>query len=116
MPVNAGILLLLVFTPLAFGTVETWSVSIMEAGVFCLLAVHAGTAGLALPRGRAARAILLLFLLLVGLVLLQLLPLPDFLLRLISPASLELHRTLGPTAPAASPSSVSPRIRRSRNW
>ena len=96
---SAGIILLLVFTPLAFGTVEPWSVPILEAAAFCLLAVHAGTVGLALPRSRAARAILFLFLLLVGLVLLQLLPLPEFLLRLISPASLELHRSVGADRP-----------------
>jgi O-antigen ligase len=97
--VSAGIVLLLVLTPLAFGTVEPWSVSIMEAAAFGLFALHAGTAGFTFPQGRPARAILSLFLLLVALVLLQLLPLPDFLLRLISPASLELHRSLGAARP-----------------
>ena len=96
-----GLVLLLVFTPLAFGTVEPWSISIMELGAFGLFFLHVGSRGIALPGRRLPRAVAFLFLLLIGLVLLQLLPLPDSILGWVSPASLAIWRRFGGVTPGA---------------
>ena len=115
-----GVITLLIFTPLAFGTVQKWSVSLMEIGAFLLLTIFLlkGTiAGSAdnpagpkcdpryletggfepLKRGALKSAFILLFLFL-GSVLLQLLPLPDFILRLVSPTALQLYEKFGDRA------------------
>jgi O-antigen ligase len=97
--VSKGVVLLVIFTPLAFGTVEPWSISIMELAAFGLFLLHAGTHGVPLPEKWPARAILLLFALLIGLVLLQLLPLPDGILGLVSPAALGVWRQFGSDPP-----------------
>jgi O-antigen ligase len=39
--VKWGLVTLIVFTPLAFGTVEAWSVALMEWGIWCLVVVAA---------------------------------------------------------------------------
>ena len=103
---STGIVLLVIFTPLAFGTVEPWSISIMELAAFGLFFLHAGTNGVRLPGSRPARAILFLFLLLIVLVLLQVLPLPEGVLALVSPGALGIWRQFG-SAPPGSPHTVS---------
>jgi O-antigen ligase len=97
--VNRGLLFLLVFTSLAFGAVEPWSISIMEFVAFGTFLLHAAQRGLSLPARRPARALLALFLLLVGLVLLQLLPLSEVILKAVSPAADAVWRRFG-DAPA----------------
>ncbi len=86
-------LFLLIFCPLAFGTVESWSLTVMETctalsflflGVFIFL--H-HKAALRIP------GIVPLFLLL-GYMLLHLLPLPVSLVKILSPATFEVYRPL----------------------
>lgn len=96
---KVGLLFLLVFTPLAFGTVEPWSIAIMEIVVFGLFFTQVGTLGAQLPRSGSARAILILFLLFVGLVLFQLWPLPGATLERVSPAAYETWTRFGGAAP-----------------
>lgn len=69
--VEWGVIALLVFTPLAFGSVQSWSVSVLEIAAFGLFTVQLGRGRLALPNDRPARAVLTLFLLFVGLALFQ---------------------------------------------
>ncbi len=83
----AGILTLLIFTPLAFGSVHVWAYSIMEFGVFILSSVYIMRyilhASLELSWVRTSvNRILLVFMLLIGL---QLIPLPASWLAFISP-------------------------------
>jgi O-antigen ligase len=83
----AGILLLLVFAPLAFGSIHVWAYSIAEFGVFILLSVYImryilhTSSQLSWVRTSVNR-ILLLLLLLIGL---QLIPLPASWMAFISP-------------------------------
>jgi O-antigen ligase len=97
--VNVVLALLLIGTPLAFGTVEPWSIAIMEMTAFGLFLRHWLSRGLALPTRRPDRAVLALFLLLAGLVLVQLAPLPSAALALLSPAALGIWRTFAGDPP-----------------
>ncbi|HET6373420.1 MAG TPA: hypothetical protein VFG76_08935, partial [Candidatus Polarisedimenticolia bacterium] len=92
-----GVLIaLLVFTPLVFGAVQTWAVSMMQAGV----AVLCGAWLCRFIWCRPARGTLWRYLfprtglgapiaVFLGLVLLQLAPMPPRLTRLLSPAAAE---------------------------
>lgn len=86
-------LFLLLFGPLAFGTVETWSgavLNITAALSFLLL-----TAFLALRKQEGLRIPgILPLLLLPGYMLLQMIPLPAQLVELLSPATYDLYRPL----------------------
>ena len=84
----AGIIILLVFAPLAFGSVHVWAYSIIEVGVFLLLAlwfvdrlIVAGSENLTWVKTPVNLMLVMLFVL-IGL---QLLPLPASVVALISP-------------------------------
>ena len=94
--IEGFIILLIVFTPLAFGSVYIWSITIMECVAFMALATwlvkmtHEGQLTFCrlwihIPLG-----------ILLGLILLQLLPLPPKVLGLLSP---ETYRTYQETIP-----------------
>ena len=82
----------LVFCPLAFGTVETWSLLIMEAGVFTALLLffffikEQGSPGILKTPGMMPLAALLCYM------LFQTIPLPPSLIEKISPATFALYR------------------------
>ncbi len=82
----------LVFCPLAFGTVETWSLLIMEAGVFLALVLffffikEQGRPGILKVPGMMPLAALLCYM------LFQAIPLPPALIEKISPATFALYR------------------------
>lgn len=77
----------LVFAPFAFGTVEPWSLAVVDVAALLALAIALRRrAGAGRVRAAAAPGALPL-LLFLGLLLLQLLPLPPPLLRLLSPAA-----------------------------
>lgn len=84
-------LFLLLFSPLAFGTVENWSKGVLESGAalsFLLLAVHV------FRQEKTALHIpgIVPLLLLPAFIALQLLPLPVQLVKVISPAAFEISR------------------------
>ncbi len=96
------IIFLLIFTPLAFGAVEIWSFSIMEIGIRVVIGVFIcqyfffwPSANLVyykpspLPSG-----VIWLSLLFMGVILLQIIPLPLELLKIISPQSYHLRQKL----------------------
>lgn len=115
-----GVITLLIFTPLAFGTVQKWSVSLLEICAFLLLTVflfkctiagsqdtpaepacdpgHSEAGGVEPLKHGLLKAVFILLILFLGLVLLQLLPLPDFILLLVSPTSLQLYEKFGGSA------------------
>ncbi|MDP2157854.1 MAG: O-antigen ligase family protein [Nitrospirota bacterium] len=82
----------LLFSPLAFGTVETWSILIMEAGVFSALVLYflfikeQGGPGILKTPGLMPLAALLCYM------LFQAIPLPPAVIEKISPATFALYR------------------------
>jgi len=92
---------LLVLSPLAFGTVEQWSLTLMEAAIFLAAALYAGSK----KSGRGPSVVyevpgivpLLFFLLYI---LFQLVPLPAFAVKILSPGAYELYaKTVWPGSP-----------------
>ena len=83
---------LLLFTPLAFGTTEPWSVAIMEIGTalaLCLFLIH---------QTRHKEPVytvpgLVPLTLLLAFMLFQLLPLPPAVVNLLSPSAFDIHQT-----------------------
>jgi len=111
--IEKGTIVLLIFTPFAFGTVQKWSVSLMEIGAFLLLIIFLlkrtidGSSCESRPveeggfeplRHGALKAASILMFLFVALVLLQLLPLPDAVLHMVSPNALRLYEQFGGSA------------------
>jgi tetratricopeptide (TPR) repeat protein len=100
---------LLAFAPLAYGTVEPWSEQVVVAGAAALaLAVCLRFAldRSARPAWTRAYAPVALF---VGLVALQLVPLPEAALRALSPGAAALRaELLGPAAATGAPLSLYP--------
>jgi putative inorganic carbon (HCO3(-)) transporter len=112
--VQSILILLTVFTPFAFGSVEVWAISLMELGILSILILSA-VQGLSRENSRNAPvnkrdkiiyAILLLFLCLAAL---QLIPLPRGLLKVVSPRTSTLRSTLSPeVSPLSFPISFVP--------
>ncbi len=81
----------LIFCPLAFGTVETWSVLIMEAGIFSALFLYLflirkrGGQGMIETPGLMPLAALLCY------ILFQAIPLPPGLIQMLSPSAFALY-------------------------
>lgn len=92
-------LFILMFTPLAFGATELWSRSILALSIFACAAVFFYT------RWKARRPLLkvpglLPLIVWLGLIAFQMVPLPAFVVGIISPATHALYQdTLGLTAP-----------------
>ena len=97
--VRWGLVALIAFTPLAFGTVEAWAVAIMEWGIVTLILIEWGSHTL---RGEAGRARFILksglFLplaLFLALCVLQTVPMPQRWLEVLSPGSARLYASAG---------------------
>lgn len=83
----------LVFAPLAFGTVEHWSLASLE--IITAIAFAVLFLGVWLGKRQSQRVVgLIPLLLLYGFLLFQLLPLPPFLLKLLSPGSYDIYAPL----------------------
>ena len=107
---------LLVFTPIALGSVEIWAFSLMELGILLLIALyiiqnlltHRRSSGLAHPRVNATTPSgieslvprfssslpVILLSLFLALILLQMIPLPAAVLKVLSPKAYELRTYL----------------------
>ena len=82
----------LIFAPLAFGSVETWSIAIVESLVFltaltCFFHIHRSDESILQTPGLLPLLLLLLWM------FLQLIPLPPNLVKLIAPA---IYQTYAP--------------------
>jgi len=109
--IERGILFLLIFTPLAFGSVQDWSAAVMELAAFLVFA-----AWILKTRSREQGAVmqdtrlLALFGVVVLVIAVQLIPMPMDLLRMVSPATADIYRDFSGDAPGAWRSiSLSPR-------
>jgi len=95
-------LFLLIFSPLAFGAVEQWSLAVMES-----LSLSALVLFLAGKRGKGAACLyevpgLLPLSFFLGYILLQLVPMPPGLLKIVSPGTYALYKdTLWSADPSA---------------
>ncbi len=99
------VILLLIFTPIAFGSQVLWAFSLMELGILliivlgavkvisCQLSADISKSQIRNPKSEIKLIILLLSLFL-GLVLFQTVPLPEGIVRLISPKIYELRNQL----------------------
>src|SRR6056297_38318 len=98
----------LIFAPLAFGTVETWSYTVMEL----MICASAGLLFFSLRNNRLYKVPAIIPLLFIsGAILFQVVPLPASLVRLISPESYSIYQnTAGVLSPLDwMPISVYPR-------
>jgi hypothetical protein len=97
--IDRGLHFLLVFTPLAFGTVQAWSAAVMEIAAFLVFALwlllkfREGGSEPRLPR------VAFFLLLLVAVVALQVAPLPRAVLSLLSPETVRLYDSFAPGGP-----------------
>jgi tetratricopeptide (TPR) repeat protein/O-antigen ligase len=100
--VLGGVLILLLVTPLAFGSVHPWAFSLLEIVIFLLAGVWAvrtlSTHGKA-PSSVPLRPLLMPLVFLVGVALWQLCPLPPTALRVLSPATYTLYSQVLPGWP-----------------
>jgi O-antigen ligase len=91
---------LLIFTPIAFGGQTIWASSLMELGILLIMSLWAiqcfRTPQVRPPRGtqRELRITALLLSIFLGLILLQMTPLPGGLIELVSPRTYELKSYL----------------------
>ena len=110
--INFILIGLLIFTPIAFGSVELWAFSLMELGILLIIVLWAiqsviGKRRLAVGNTqsafripcssgrRAHSAIMIIFLcLFLLLVLFQMLPLPSEIVKIISPKTFALRHSL----------------------
>jgi len=80
---------ILLFAPLAFGTVEQWSLSVIETSVFLALLLFSLRKGVSTPIYEIPGIIpLLLILVYIGI---QCIPLPSEIIRIISPSTYTLY-------------------------
>lgn len=92
--VHVGLYVLIVLTPLAFGTVEPWSVALAEVAIYTIALIW----GLAMVSGGVIRiertALNLCWLLALTVGLLQVIPLPLHVIRIISPKAADLYQQM----------------------
>ncbi|MBZ0168819.1 MAG: O-antigen ligase family protein [Kofleriaceae bacterium] len=92
--IEVGLYGLIIFTPLAFGTVESWSVSLAEVGIYAITLVW-GLAMVSAGEIRIERtALSLCWLLVLIFGLWQVIPLPLQVIRIISPKAAALYQQM----------------------
>lgn len=97
--IKVGVIGLCVFSPLAFGSVHPWAYTLIEVVVLCLylcwmVQFLGRTLTASKPRWKLAllkTPLSLPFCLLIGIVLLQLCPVPSWLIKVVSPSTYNLY-------------------------
>src|SRR5262245_31327951 len=92
--VGAGIGALVLFTPLAFGSVEPWAVTVLETALFAITGLWLlgrGLAGDGRMRSAGGTPLTIPIVLFVGVVVLQMIPLPRAALSVLSPRASSLY-------------------------
>ena len=115
--VEYGLYFLIIFTPFAFGTVEPWSIAIAEVVIFTMALAWGFTM---VGRGEIRiekTPFNLCWLLVLGFGLLQIVPLPLQVIRVLSPKAYALYRDMAFDSGlnASWHTSPSTRMRRSKN-
>lgn len=93
--VEIGLYGLIVLTPLAFGTVESWSIALAEVGIYAIALVWGLTMVSAGEIRIERTALNLCWLLVLIFGLLQVIPLPLQAIRIISPKAAALYEQIG---------------------
>jgi hypothetical protein len=88
--IEFGLIFLILFTPLAFGSVYVWAFSIMELTVFSLLIAMIVKKGL-IQREQFSFPLFFPIIAFLALILLQMTPLPPSAMKLVSPKTYELY-------------------------
>ena len=92
------LILLLIFTPVAFGSVELWAFSIMQLGILFIVILWAIQSAFSTPpseiRNRQSAIPVVLLSLFLCLILFQMIPLPSGILKMIFPKTYELRSAL----------------------
>lgn len=88
--IERGILFLLIFTPLAFGSVQIWASAVMEIAAFLvfgawLIKTRNDEDSWLVATGSVSKVLVVLLLAFVSLIIIQMVPLPAWFLRLLSP-------------------------------
>lgn len=100
--IEKGIVFLLVFTPLAFGTVQQWSVAVMEIVSFIIFGAWLFLRAMSNEqRAKSRVSIPLLLIFPAGLMLIaviQIIPLPEKVLSVISPSTIRVYKTFADDA------------------
>ncbi len=101
--IELGVIFLVIFTPLAFGSVHIWAYSIMELGVILLVGMWiikriAGRRLLVADQLTTNKTPLLNLLVtaFAGLLLFQLIPLPEAVMKYVSPHTYDLYQAVLP--------------------
>ena len=90
--IEKGIIFLLIFTPLVIGTVQQWSIAVMEITAFSIFGVWLLKTALE-KKGVISRTMLLFLILpLILVTIVQIVPLPEQLLTVISPATMNTYK------------------------
>ncbi len=98
--IEKGIIFLLIFTPLAFGGVQQWSIAVMEIVAFSIFFLYVirnilGERPFFDDPPGGLITLFILFAAMIALVIFQMISLPEGILKLISPASLTTYSTFG---------------------
>jgi O-antigen ligase len=98
------LILLLVFTPFAFGSMEIWALTVMEFGILAMIALYVigeifskkepsiASADPENTKNNSYRLPIFLLCLFLALILFQMIPLPPGLLKILSPKTYELRQ------------------------
>jgi len=98
------LIFLLIFTPVAFGSMELWAVTVMEFGILAMIALYVtgqifsrreqpgASADPEGPKKKSYRLPIFLLGLFLALILFQMIPLPPGLLKILSPKTYELRQ------------------------
>jgi len=95
------LILLFVFTPIAFGSMEIWAFSLMELGILLLIILWSiqNLVRSSELRVRSLKFEILFICLFLILVIFQLIPFPSEIVKILSPTTYELRHALAVTTP-----------------
>ncbi|MGA1795429.1 MAG: O-antigen ligase family protein [bacterium] len=95
--IDAGLILIILFSPLAFGSVHIWAYTLVELIVFCLLILWAARKVLSphdmddVGGTRELTPVYISFIIFFSFVLLQIIPVPPQVIRFFSPRAFDLY-------------------------
>ena len=95
------LIILFIFTPVAFGSMELWAFSLMELGILLVIVLWA-TQNLARSSGLGVRSLkyeILFICLFLIIVIFQLIPFPSGIVKILSPKTYELRHALAGSTP-----------------
>ncbi|MFH1075485.1 MAG: hypothetical protein V1753_01375, partial [Pseudomonadota bacterium] len=100
--IEKGLIFIVLFTPLAVGTTQLWAAAIMEMAAFIILGAWLLKQACGEKREYRKKNWLLVFpIAMISIAVIQIIPLPEGLLELISPSSNCIYKTFSNDLPGA---------------